>query len=175
MTAETPDRPASPPRPQGDPGLIQPTDDEARALARGLIAAARFGALAVIDPDTRGPMVTRIAVGHDAGAPLLLVSMLALHTRALLADPACSLLVGEPGAKGDPLTHPRLTLMARAVEADKAAHRESWLADHPKTTLYYDFPDFRMFRLDVISAHLNGGFARAFRLGPGDLRPVGER
>lgn len=154
------------------PDPIRPTDDEARALSRALIAGARFGALAVIDPTTGGPHVTRVAVGQDGGVPLLLVSTLAAHTRALLADPACSLLVGEPGPKGDPLTHPRLTLHARAEPADKAALRARWLADHPKTKLYYDFADFHLMRLVPVSGHLNGGFARAFILTPKDLLPA---
>lgn len=151
------------------PDLIQPTDAEARALARGLVAAARIGALAVKDPATGHPFVTRVAVGQEGGVPLILVSMLALHTRALLADPACALLLGEPGPKGDPMNQPRLTWVARAEPADKAALRDAWLAGHPKTTLYYDFPDFRLFRLTPVEGHLNGGFARAYRLTPADL------
>lgn len=154
------------------PDPIRPTDDEARALARGLLAQARFGALGVIDPEGGGPMVTRVAVGWDGAAALILVSDLSLHTRALAADPACSLLVGEPGPKGDPLTHPRLTLMARAETAEKADLREMWLAAHPKAALYIDFADFRMLRLVPRAAHLNGGFGRAFRLTPADLADV---
>ena len=151
------------------PDPIRPTDDEARALARRLLTEARHGALGVIDPETHGPFVTRIAVGWDGEAALALVSTLAQHTRALQADPAVSLMVGEPGPKGDPLTHPRLTLLAHAEPADKAAHRERWLAQHPKSTLYYDFADFLMVRLRVRSAFLNGGFGKAFRLVPEDL------
>ncbi|TNC59553.1 HugZ family protein [Rubellimicrobium roseum] len=152
------------------PDPIRPTDDEARALARRLLQEARHGALGVIEPESRGPLVTRVAVGWDGAAPLVLVSTLAMHTRALLADPACSLLVGEPGPKGDPLTHPRLSLQARAGHADKASCRDAWLALHPKTTLYYDFADFLLLRLEPMVGHLNGGFGRAFRLTPGDLR-----
>ncbi len=153
--------------PRPDP--IRPTDDEARALARRLLAEARHGALGVVEPEGRAPLVTRVAVGRDGACALVLASTLALHTRALLADPLCSLLVGEPGPRGDPLTHPRLTLQARAERADKAALRGGWLALHPKTTLYYDFADFLLFRLVPFAAHLNGGFGRAFRLAPQDL------
>jgi putative heme iron utilization protein len=153
--------------PRPDP--IRPTDDAGRALAQEIAAAARHGALGVIDPDSGGPMVTRVAVGWDGAAALVLVSDLSLHTVALRRDPVCSLLLGEPGAKGDPLTHPRLTLMARAEEADKAALRDGWLRLHPKAALYYDFGDFRMLRLVPHLAHLNGGFGKAFRLTPADL------
>ena len=148
---------------------IRPTDNEARDLARRLLHQARHGALAVLEPETGSPMVSRVAMSWDGEAALILVSTLALHTRGLLANPASSLLVGEPGPKGDPLTHPRLTLMTLAERANKAEHRGAWLAAHPKTTLYYDFADFVMLRLVVRAAHLNGGFGRAFRLTPEDL------
>lgn len=159
------------------PDPVRPADDAARVLARGVARDARFGALGVIDPATGGPMVTRVAALWDTGAAgpsaLILVSDLSLHTAALGRNPACSLLLGEPRPKGDPLTHPRLTLMAQARPADKAALRAAWLATHPKAALYYDFADFRLLRLVPHSAYLNGGFGRAWRLAPADLaRPV---
>ena len=155
---------------------IRPTDDEARRLARALIDAARFGALATLDP-SGAPLVTRVAVGTDAeGVPVTLVSDLSAHTRAMRADPRVSLLLGEPGPKGDPLTHPRLTLQARAafVPRDGAGHaalHARWLGAHPKSKLYIDFADFSFVRLCAIGAALNGGFGRAFDLTPADLRP----
>lgn len=154
---------------------IRPTDDEARHLARELLAEARFGALAVIDPDSGAPMVTRVAVGQDDDAvPVLLISDLSQHTAALRANPTCSLLVGEPGAKGDPLTHPRLTVQAKARflrqgEADYSDLRVRYLTTHPKAKLYIDFADFSFARLVPIGAFLNGGFGKAYRLTPRDL------
>ncbi|WP_284261931.1 HugZ family protein [Roseicyclus amphidinii] len=155
---------------QQDP--IRPTDDEARALARDLITEARFAALGVTDPETGAPMVTRIALvpGPD-GAPLTLISTLSAHTAALAAHPACSLLIGEPAARGDPLTHPRLTLHARAEPADKAALRDHYLSLYPKATLYYDFGDFGLTRFAPVAGFLNGGFGKAYRLSPADLMP----
>ncbi|NKX43172.1 HugZ family protein [Roseicyclus persicicus] len=151
---------------------IRPTDEDARGLARGLIDAARHAALGVIDPETGAPMVTRIALvpGPD-GVPLSLVSSLSAHTAALAANPACSLLVGEPGPRGDPLTHPRLTLQARAEPADKAALKAHVLGLQPKATLYYDFGDFSLVRFVPVAGHLNGGFGKAYRLSPADLVP----
>lgn len=151
------------------PDPIRPTDDTARSLARDLLAGARHGALGTLD-DAGFPLVTRVAVGWDGTAPLILVSALSAHARALRARPACGLMVGEPGARGDPLTHPRLSLTARAEPADKATLRELWLRDHPKAALYYDFADFFMLRLAVAAAHLNGGFGKAWVLTPADLR-----
>ena len=159
--------------PKTDP--IRPTDDAARSLARSLIDGARFGALGVLDPETGSPMVSRVAVACDPGGiPLMLVSDLSHHTRALRANPAASLLVGEPGGKGDPLTHPRLTIQAGARFVDRSgpdhgALRALWLARHPKAKLYVDFADFGFVRLVPGAAHLNGGFGKAFVLGPDDL------
>lgn len=153
---------------------IRPTDDAARALARDLITTARFAALGVTDPATGTPMVTRIALIPGPApdpAPLTLISTLSAHTAALTADPRCSLLIGEPGAKGDPLTHPRLTLQARATPADKAALKAHYLGLYPKAQLYFDFTDFQMIRFAPVEAHLNGGFGKAFRLSAADLAP----
>ena len=149
---------------------IRPTDDEARDLARGLIASARFAALGVIDPGSGAPMVTRIAIvpGPD-GTPLTLISTLSSHTAALATNPLCSLLIGEPGPKGDPLTHPRLTLQASAEPADKAMLKAHYLGLYPKAQLYYDFADFGLYRFAPSGGLLNGGFGKAYRLSASDL------
>ena len=156
---------------------IRPTDDEARALACSLLAGARYGALGTLDPATGAPFVSRIALGlTPEGVPLTLVSTLAQHTRALAADPRASLLVGEPGPKGDPLTHPRLTVQARArfvgrQEAEHVALRAHYLGTHPKATLYVDFADFAFVVFSVEAASLNGGFGKAYSLSAADLIP----
>lgn len=147
---------------------IRPTDDNARALAQQLVTGLRHAALGVLDPVTGAPLVTRVALAW-LGAPHILISDLSMHTKALNANPACSLLVGEPLSKGDPLTHPRLTLQCHATPANKAGLRDQWLALHPKAKLYIDFADFRMLRLSVNEAHLNAGFGKAFHLTPADL------
>ncbi len=160
---------------QGKPDPIRPTDDEARVLARSLLDNARFAALGVLDPDTGAPMVTRIALARGPdGAPLTLISDLSAHTRALRADPRASLLVGEPGPRGDPLTHPRLTLQGRVAFVDRAGPdhgglRRTYLDQNPKAQLYIDFADFTLVRLDIAEAHLNGGFGKAYRLTAADL------
>jgi len=148
---------------------IRPTDNEARGTAKSLLLAARYASLGVIDPASRAPMVTRAAVTWIDKAPHILISDLSLHTKALAQNSACSLLIGEPEAKGDPLTHPRITLQCSAQPASKTHLRGAWINMHPKAKLYIDFTDFQMMRLDVIGAHLNGGFGKAFTLTPADL------
>jgi len=148
---------------------INPTNDDARQLAQDLLQNTRFAALAVTHPDTQTPYVARVAMLWHDGVLLTLISTLSLHTKALAANPACAALIGEPGDKGDPLTHPRMTLMCTAHEVDKSTRRKAWLAAIPKAQLYYDFSDFKMYQLSVSEAHLNGGFGKAFNLSADDL------
>jgi len=159
----------------GKTNPIRPTDDAARALASELLRAARHAALGTLHPETGAPHVTRIAFGLDGrGAALTLVSDLSLHSQGLRADPRASVLVGEPGPRGDPLTHPRLTIQVRARfigqdDPGRADLRRIWLASHPKAQLYVDFADFHFVVLQVQSADLNAGFGKAFHLLREDL------
>ena len=154
---------------------IRPTDDAARVEAQGLIRTARTAAIAVIDPATGAPFVSRIAVGVLPGDRLAtLVSSLSLHTRALMADPRCCLLLGEPGDRGDPLNHPRLSMTANARfllrdGADDARARRDWVTIHPKAKLYADFADFSVVLFTPVAAALNGGFARAYSIDGAEL------
>lgn len=148
---------------------IRPVDADAIATARALLGAARFGALGVIEAVRPQPLVTRVAMLADGADALLLLSALSQHTRALDHTPDAALMIGEPGPTGDPLTHPRLTLQGRVTEADKRAQRDRWLRQQPKSKLYYDFADFRLFRLRPDRLFLNAGFGKAYALTPADL------
>jgi putative heme iron utilization protein len=154
--------------------VLRPTDAEAIALARELMRSARYGALAVLDPETGAPLASRVAVATDIdGAPIILVSALSAHTGGLAADPRCSLLLGEPG-KGDPLAHPRISIACEARRLDKANENRPrierrFLNRHPKARLYAGFPDFSYFRLEPAGASLNGGFGKAYSLDRSDL------
>lgn len=162
------------PQPQKKKDPLLPVDAQARRLARDLLRRARHGALATLDPQSGDPLATRTGLAPDIdGAPVFLTSSLSAHTQALLADPRCSVLVGEPG-KGDPLAHPRLTVIGRAerIAPDapvRARLKRRYLARHPKAELYVDFGDFSFWRLEVARASLNGGFGRAYAMTPGDV------
>lgn len=155
--------------------VIQQTTEEARALAIQLVTTATYGSLAVLDPATGRPSVTRVAIATDIdNTPLLLASGLATHTPALDANPVCSLLLGEPADKGDPLVHPRITLacVAEKYRRDNETYprlRSLFLEKRPKVKLYIDLGDFVIFRLNIESAGLNGGFGKAFHLKPEDI------
>lgn len=154
--------------------VIRETDAEAVRLATTLIRTARYGALAVLEPETGAPLASRVGVATDIdGAPLILVSMLSAHTKALIADSRCSLLVGEPG-KGDPLAHPRITLSCSALQLSRETPEQTraerrYLNRHPKAKLYVGLGDFHFFRLEPHRASLNGGFGKAYLLDKSNL------
>jgi putative heme iron utilization protein len=153
---------------------IRETDAEAIRLARTLLRTARYGALAVLDPQSGAPLASRVAVATDLdGTPLILVSSLSEHTGGLDADPRCSLLLGEPG-KGDPLAHPRISLRCRAERLQRGTPTQMrterrYLNRHPRAKLYASFGDFAFFRLEVERASLNGGFGKAYHLTRAEL------
>jgi heme iron utilization protein len=156
------------------PDPVQPADPEAILLSQRLLGLGH-AALAWGDPDTGTPGISRIAFARDAQEGMLtLVSALAPHFRALRQNPDCALLLGEVGEKGDPLTHPRLMIRARAAfvlsdDPVRPVIRACWLERNPKAQVYIDLPDFAFVRLRPVSALLNAGFARAFRLDPDQL------
>ncbi len=153
--------------------VLQPVDDEARRQAKTLVRTARHAALATIDPLDGSPTASRVSLATAMdGSPVFLISRLSGHFTNLEADDRCSLLVGEPG-KGDPLAHPRMTLIGRAVKLQPGETRDRlkarYLMRHPKASLYVDFPDFAFWRFTPLRVSLNGGFGRAFAPTPADV------
>jgi heme iron utilization protein len=149
-------------------------DFDPKSLGKTLLRATRSGSLATIDRNTGHPFASLVNVATDSdGAPLILISRLSTHTANLEADGRASLLLAATG-KCDPLAHPRLTLIgsfARVAPDDprEPRLRRRFLARHPKSELYAGFADFSFWRLAAVSAHLNGGFARAADLAATDV------
>jgi len=170
---------ANPPLPGALPGRTpenapQPADFVPRDVAKTRLRATRAGTLSTLDRNTGHPFGSLVNVATDVdGRPLILVSRLATHTANLEVDPRTSLLLPEMG-KGDALAHPRLTMLGSMVpiahdSVEEPAIRGRFLARHPKSELYAGFADFSFWRMDVVSAHLNGGFARAADLTAADV------
>lgn len=131
-------------------------------VAKHLLRSTRAGTLATIDRNTGHPFasLTNIATDID-GSPIILASRLATHTANLERDGRASVLLAA-GGKGDPLAHPRLTVLGTFVRRDDEPRlSRRFLARHPKAELYAGFADFSFWRMSVVSGHLNGGFARA--------------
>jgi putative heme iron utilization protein len=146
--------------------LPEPSAGDHPALARALLREAVTASLATLDPGGGHPFVSLVTVASDFdGAPLLLASRLALHSRNMAADGRVSLLLSR-GGKGDPLAHPRLTLSGIAERAVAPHLRTRFLARHPKAALYIDFSDFGFWRVRPRAAHLVAGFGRAPELPP---------
>ncbi|WP_231710228.1 HugZ family protein [Roseibium limicola] len=143
-------------------------------MGRGLLRLPRHGALATLEPESGHPLASRVALATDLdGTPIILISQLSGHTKALAADLRCSLLVGDVG-KGDPLAHPRMSVACSAEKVERGSDmrervKRRFLAKNPKSDLYAEFLDFDFFRLQVLGASLNGGFGRAYALTTEDL------
>jgi putative heme iron utilization protein len=156
------------------PSVIRPTDADSIKQARRLVHEARFGAISVLEPETGHPFASRVLVGTDFdGVPVILASMLTTHMKAIIADPRCSLLLGEPG-RGDPLAWPRVTVLCAAEKIDldgesDARIRTRFLKRHPKAKLYASFRDFSFFRLVPKRVSLNAGFGRAYNISGDEL------
>ena len=130
-------------------------------FARGLLRRADRAVLATRLGPEGWPYASLVllAVDHD-GAPLLLLSDLAEHSRALAADPRLSLLIDATVGLDDPLTGPRLTLLGTAARTTLKHHGRRFLARHPAAELYAGFADFHLYRVAVSRAHLVAGFGR---------------
>jgi putative heme iron utilization protein len=164
--------PSSSPETRAEPVSPRPSAEMA-AEALAILHAARHAALSYVNPADGLPAISRIAFGLcPDGLPLTLVSQLSAHHAGLAEGAPCAFMVGEPGPKGDPLTHPRLMVQAVACPlARTPALRDRWLTDHPKAALYIDFADFGFVRLRPVEGLWNGGFGKAARFAAADLAP----
>lgn len=130
------------------------------AAARRLLREGRSGALASLMVDSGDPYCSLVNVATAAdGAPLLLISRLAVHTRNLLADPRVSLMLDERKA-GDPLEGARVMLQGSAGPTTDADARRRYLARQPEAEAFAGFADFAIFRIALKKAHLVAGFGR---------------
>ncbi len=139
--------------------------------ARRLLRAARAGTLATAAAGGQ-PFASLVtpATAPD-GSVLLFLSTLSEHTRHLLADPRCALMVTGAAEGANPQTAPRVTVTGLAAPEPDAALKARWLAVHPYAELYAGFGDFGLWRLRPEGALLVGGFARALRLSAAELLP----
>lgn len=101
------------------------------------------------------------------GSPILAVSSLAVHTKDLLANPKCSLLVAKDPEDRTDLV---ITVHGDAVsvpEGDKEAIRTAYLARHPDA-FWVDFGDFQFLRIEPKVVRFVSGVATAL-LGSGEF------
>jgi heme oxygenase (biliverdin-IX-beta and delta-forming) len=142
---------------------------DARLAAKKLLREGRSGALATLMAGTGDPYCSLVNVATaPGGAPLLLVSTLALHTKNVLADPRVSLMLDER-KDGDPLEGARVMLMGTLTVTGDAGVRTAYLRRHPEAEMFAGFADFAFYRMEIARAHLVAGFGRIVDLKPVDV------
>jgi heme oxygenase (biliverdin-IX-beta and delta-forming) len=142
---------------------------DASVAAKKLLREGRTGALGTLMQGSGDPYCSLVNVATAAdGAPLLLVSRLALHTRNILADARVSLMLDER-KDGDPLEGARVMLMGTASATEDEADKRRYLARHPSAELFAGFGDFAFYRIVPQGAHLVAGFGRIVDLKPQDI------
>jgi putative heme iron utilization protein len=158
---------------------MQPASDfDAAGLTRSLLRRSRQGALATLMAANGDPYCSLVNVASDVdGAPILLISRLAVHTRNILADSRVSLMLDERAA-GDPLEGARIMLSGRAEapDADRlGVVRSRYLSAHPSAQAFVEFTDFLFVVIRPTATHLVAGFGRIIDLKPEQfLTPVAD-
>jgi len=149
---------------------MQPTPDFKPAVAaKKLLREGRSGALATLMPGSGDPYCSLVNVASAAdGAPLLLISRLAIHTKNILADARVSLMIDER-KEGDPLEGARVMLMGTAAVTEDPQARRRYLARQPEAEMFAGFADFAFYRVTLNAAHLVAGFGRIVDLKPQDI------
>ena len=158
--------------------MQQTSDFDAAGLTRSLLRRSRQGALATLMTGNGDPYCSLVNVASRVdGAPILLISRLAIHTKNILADNRVSLMLDERAA-GDPLEGARIMLSGRAQEpgADELdAVRRRYLSAHPSAQTFVGFKDFLFVVLHPTGAHLVAGFGRIIDLKPEQfLAPIAD-
>jgi putative heme iron utilization protein len=141
-----------------------------RLAAKKLLRQARSGALAMLQAGAGDPYcsLVNVATAID-GSPLLLLSLLALHTKNILADARVSLMLDER-KDGDPLEGARVMFTGSATFATSQAQaRAAYLRRHPEAEMFAGFTDFAIYRMAIKGAHLVAGFGRIVDLKPADI------
>jgi len=155
---------------------MQPTADfDPKVSAKKLLREGRSGALATLMPGSGDPYCSLVNIATAAdGAPLLLISKLAVHTKNILADARVSLMIDER-KEGDPLQGARVMLMGTAAVTDDPDIRRRYLVRQPEAEMFAGFADFAFYRIALKGAHLVAGFGRIVDLKPQDvLTDVGD-
>jgi heme iron utilization protein len=149
---------------------MQPTPDFEPALAaKKLLREGRSGALATLMQGSGDPYCSLVNVATAAdGAPLLLISRLAVHTKNILANPRVSLVLDERKA-GDPLQGARVMLMGTAAVTSDPDARRRYLERQPEAEMFAGFADFAFYRITLNGVHLVAGFGRIVDLKPQDI------
>lgn len=140
-----------------------------QTAAKKLLREGRSGALASLMPGSGDPYCSLVNVATESsGAPLMLLSTLAIHTKNLLADSRVSLMLDER-KDGDPLEGARVMLMGTCSKNTDSSAASSYLRRHPEAEQFASFGDFAFYRIQIARAHLVAGFGRIVDLKPAEI------
>jgi len=147
--------------------------NETNSHGKGGRAALAEEALKLIASSPRGILCTLLPEGGEPygslvdilplpdGDAVMLLSELAEHRQNLDSDPRGSLLLGPAIGSPDALTQPRATIVGRAEQVeDWGEFRDPYLAAHPRSAAFVDFPDFAFYRLRAQQVRYIAGFGR---------------
>jgi putative heme iron utilization protein len=154
---------------------MEPTPDfNPQTAAKKLLREGRSGALATLMPGSGDPYCSLVNVATAAdGAPLLLISRLAIHTKNILADPRVSLMLDER-KEGDPLQGGRIMIMGTAAVTKEPDARRRYLDRQPEAGGFASFADFSFYQVTIKAAHLVAGFGRIVDLKPAEVLTATE-
>jgi heme iron utilization protein len=130
---------------------------------RALLDAERGGMLSTISKKVAGwpfGSITPYAISHE-GAPILLLSEIAEHTKNVRADARASLLVRDSKALDDPQAGARATLVGYVIPVPAPfldSTREKYLELFPNSAGYFEVHDFTLFQIKVSQVRYIGGF-----------------
>ena len=149
---------------------MKPTSDfNPKTAAKKLLREGRSGALATLMPGSGDPYCSLVNIATAAdGAPLLLISKLAIHTQNILADPRVSLMIDER-KEGDPLQGARVMLMGTVATTDDPDVRRRYLTRQPEAEMFAGFADFAFYKMNLKGVHLVAGFGRIVDLKPQEV------
>ncbi|MGO9445904.1 MAG: HugZ family protein [Thiobacillaceae bacterium] len=136
--------------------------------ARRFVRAHPHGVLATLSKRLDGYPFGSVApfVTDQTGAPIILISTLAEHTKNIAADARVSLIV-HPCAQ-DMQTAGRVTITGQAIRLpDKASLRPRYLRYLPAAEQYFDMHDFNFYRIEPAAIRFIGGFGKIHWIEPG--------
>lgn len=131
-----------------------------------LLKQESYGVLSTHSLEMEGfPFGSIVPYCQDHGGEVtILISRLAQHTKNLMENGRCSLLVADSVA-GDKQTAGRLTLMCEAEKVEPEAIASRFYRYFPSNQGYHDQLDFDFYRLTLVKARYIAGFGKIHWIG----------
>lgn len=146
-------------------------NQEAIQAARELLHSRSFGVLSTISVKLEGfPFGSVVPYCLDrTGAPVILISTIAQHTKNIVADSRCSITILKES--DDVQSNGRLCLVGNMVPLDlnETATPEKYYRYFPKSRDYHQSHDFSFYRMTLVSVRFIGGFGRIHWIEPQDF------